>query len=87
MPKYNVVGLQNSTNATSQNSQQISTALEPISKERNQINQKIQQRKVESARRDPPNNKNDNHNAIGNLQVVVTHDMNPLETQKNAKYA
>ena len=79
MPKYNVVGLQNSTNATSQNSQQISTALEPISQERNQINQKLQQRKVESARRDPQN-KNDNHNPIGNLQVVVTHDMNPLET-------
>ena len=89
IPKYSVVGPQAiaNANAAAVNSQQIMTALEPISKERKDINQKIQQRKVESARRDPPNNKNDNTNQLNNLQVVVTHDMNPLEAMKGGKFA
>ena len=43
MPKYSVIGPQAlaNTNGPAQNSQQMMTALEPISKERKDINQKI----------------------------------------------
>lgn len=62
------------------------SALDPISQDRKQINQKLQQRKVESARR--PTQDQPLVSALqpqvvaaskpNNLQVVVTHEINPI---------
>ena len=60
-------------------------SLDPISKNSKDINQKIQQRKVESARRpaDAQPQAAISTKPSNNLQVVVTHEINPVVNLAN----
>ena len=74
IPNFSISLPQSTTNATAPrilNAESMLIAMDNINKNSKDINQKIQQRKVETARRQEQPHK-------PNLQVIVTHELNPI---------